>query len=406
VLTNKKVTIYVTGGIAVYKAADLVRKFIKAGAEVRVAMTASAQEFVTPLTFQVLSKHDVYTDTFDEKDAQFVSHINLADWTELAVVAPATANILAKMANGIADDFVSTALLATTAPRLIVPAMNQHMLENPATVRNMESLRSYGYEIMEPDTGFLAEGYEGKGRMPEPEKIVEAAQLVVVNNAKELPLKGKKVLITAGGTKERIDPVRFITNDSSGKMGYSLAKVARDLGAEVTLVTATNLLPVPFGVKPIYVQSSEEMGSAVLDIFHKVDMVIMAAAVSDYRPKTQATVKIKKTNEDLTLVLEKTTDILAELGKRKTGQFLIGFAAETHEVERYALDKLKRKNADMIVANDVSKEYAGFNKDTNEVIIYQLDKEPIQISVRSKDLIAEEILYAAIESMQDEVGMD
>jgi len=406
VLTNKKVTIYVTGGIAVYKAADLVRKFIKAGAEVRVAMTASAQEFVTPLTFQVLSKHDVYTDTFDEKDAQFVSHINLADWTELAVVAPATANILAKMANGIADDFVSTALLATTAPRLIVPAMNQHMLENPATVRNMESLRSYGYEIMEPDTGFLAEGYEGKGRMPEPEKIVEAAQLVVVNNAKELPLKGKKVLITAGGTKERIDPVRFITNDSSGKMGYSLAKVARDLGAEVTLVTATNLLPVPFGVEPIYVQSSEEMGSAVLDIFHKVDMVIMAAAVSDYRPKTQATVKIKKTNEDLTLVLEKTTDILAELGKRKTGQFLIGFAAETHEVERYALDKLKRKNADMIVANDVSKEYAGFNKDTNEVIIYQLDKEPIQISVRSKDLIAEEILYAAIESMQDEVGMD
>lgn len=405
-LTNKKVTIYVTGGIAVYKAADLVRKFIKAGAEVRVAMTASAQEFVTPLTFQVLSKHDVYTDTFDEKDAQFVSHINLADWTELAVVAPATANILAKMANGIADDFVSTALLATTAPRLIVPAMNQHMLENPATVRNMESLRSYGYEIMEPDTGFLAEGYEGKGRMPEPEKIVEAAQLVVVNNAKELPLKGKKVLITAGGTKERIDPVRFITNDSSGKMGYSLAKVARDLGAEVTLVTATNLLPVPFGVEPIYVQSSEEMGSAVLDIFHKVDMVIMAAAVSDYRPKTQATVKIKKTNEDLTLVLEKTTDILAELGKRKTGQFLIGFAAETHEVERYAFDKLKRKNADMIVANDVSKEYAGFNKDTNEVIIYQLDKEPIQISVRSKDLIAEEILYAAIESMQDEVGMD
>lgn len=405
-LTNKKVTIYVTGGIAVYKAADLVRKFIKAGAEVRVALTASAQEFVTPLTFQVLSKHDVYTDTFDEKDAQFVSHINLADWTELAVVAPATANILAKMANGIADDFVSTALLATTAPRLIVPAMNQHMLENPATVRNMESLRSYGYEIMEPDTGFLAEGYEGKGRMPEPEKIVEAAQLVVVNNAKELPLKGKKVLITAGGTKERIDPVRFITNDSSGKMGYSLAKAARDLGAEVTLVTATNLLPVPFGVEPIYVQSSEEMGSAVLDIFHKVDMVIMAAAVSDYRPKTQATVKIKKTNEDLTLVLEKTTDILAELGKRKTGQFLIGFAAETHEVERYALDKLKRKNADMIVANDVSKEYAGFNKDTNEVIIYQLDKEPIQISVRSKDLIAEEILYAAIESMQDEVGMD
>lgn len=405
-LTNKKVTIYVTGGIAVYKAADLVRKFIKAGADVRVAMTASAQEFVTPLTFQVLSKHDVYTDTFDEKDAQFVSHIHLADWTELAVVAPATANIISKMANGIADDFVSTALLAMTAPRLIVPAMNQHMLENPATVRNMEALKSYGYEIMEPDTGFLAEGYEGKGRMPEPEKIVEAAQLVVLNNAKELPLKGKKVLITAGGTKERIDPVRFITNDSSGKMGYSLAKAARDLGAEVTLVTATDLLPIPFGVEAISVHSSKEMATAVLDKFHNFDMVIMAAAVSDYRPKAQATVKIKKTNQDLTLVLEKTTDILAELGKRKTDQFLIGFAAETHEVEHYALDKLKRKNADMIVANDVSKEYAGFNKDTNEVSIYQLDKEPIQISVRSKDLIAEEILYAAIESMHDKAGTE
>ena len=402
-LTNKKVTIYVTGGIAVYKAADLVRKFIKAGAEVKVAMTASAQEFVTPLTFQVFSKHDVYTDTFDEKDAQFVSHIHLADWTELAVIAPATANIVAKMANGIADDFVSTALLATTAPRLIVPAMNQHMLENPATARNMEALKSYGYEIMEPDTGSLAEGYEGKGRMPEPEKIVEAAQLVVLNNAKELPLKGKKVLITAGGTKERIDPVRFISNDSSGKMGYSLAKAARDLGAEVKLVTATNLLPIPFGVESIYVQSSEEMESEVLDKFHNLDMVIMAAAVSDYRPKTQANVKIKKTNEDLTLVLEKTTDILAELGKRKTGQFLIGFAAETNDVEHYALDKLKRKNADMIVANDVSKEYAGFNKETNEVTIFQADKEPIQISVRSKDLIAEEILYAAIDSMHDDV---
>ena len=301
---------------------------------------------------------------------------------------------------------MSTALLATTAPRLIVPAMNQHMLENPATVRNMEALKSYGYEIMEPDTGFLAEGYEGKGRMPEPDKIVEAAQLVVLNNAKELPLKGKKVLITAGGTKERIDPVRFITNDSSGKMGYSLAKAARDLGAEVTLVTATNLLPIPYGVELISVQSSEEMATAVLDKFHNLDMVIMAAAVSDYRPKAQASVKIKKTNEDLTLVLEKTTDILAELGKRKTGQFLIGFAAETHEVEHYALDKLKRKNADMIVANDVSKEYAGFNKDTNEVIIYQADKEPIQISVRSKDLIAEEILYAAIDSMHDEVGAE
>lgn len=398
-LTNKRVTVYVTGGIAVYKAADLVRKLIKAGADVKVAMTASAQEFVTPLTFQVLSKHDVSTDTFDEKEAQFVNHIHLADWTELAIVAPATANVVAKMANGIADDFVSTALLATTAPKMIVPTMNQHMLENPATVRNLASLKEYGYEVMEPATGFLAEGYEGKGRMPEPDQIVEAAQHFLLQQTKDLPLKGKSVIITAGGTKERIDPVRFITNDSSGKMGYSLAKAARDLGAQVTLISATNRLPVPFGVAFVSVQSAAEMEKAVFAKFNDSDIVIMAAAVSDYRPKTEAAYKIKKTNEDLTLILEKTTDILARLGKEKKHQFLIGFAAETNDVETYAKDKLARKNANMIVANDVSQANAGFDKDTNEVVIYQPQLEPIQISVRSKDAVAEEILHAAINTL-------
>lgn len=398
-LSNKRVTVYVTGGIAVYKAADLVRKLIKAGADVKVAMTASAQEFVTPLTFQVLSKHDVSTDIFGEKDAQFVNHIHLADWTELAIVAPATANIIAKMANGIADDFVSTALLATTAPKLVIPAMNQHMLENPATVRNLASLKEYGYEVMEPATGFLAEGYEGKGRMPEPDQIVEAAQQFLLQQVKNLPLKDQTIIITAGGTKERIDPVRYITNDSSGKMGYSLAKAARDFGAQVTLISATNQLPIPFGVSFVSVQSASEMEKAVFDRFNASDIVIMAAAVSDYRPKTQAAFKIKKSNEDLTLVLEKTTDILARLGKEKTSQFLIGFAAETNHLETYAVDKLKRKNADMIVANDVSQADAGFNKDTNEVVIFQPEIDPIHVSVRSKDLVAEEILHAAIAAM-------
>ncbi|WP_313468475.1 bifunctional phosphopantothenoylcysteine decarboxylase/phosphopantothenate--cysteine ligase CoaBC, partial [Carnobacterium sp.] len=238
-LKNKNVVMYVSGGIAVYKAADLVRQFIKQGANVKVAMTASAQEFVTPLTFQILSKHHVYTDTFDERESDKVSHIHLADWADIAVVAPATANIIAKIANGIADDFVTTALLATTAPVFVVPAMNSHMLENPATVRNLKILAADGRFVMEPATGFLAEGYEGKGRFPEPIDIIETVKNFLITQQPDLPLKNKHVVITAGGTKERIDPVRYITNDSSGKMGYSLANAARDLGAEVILVSAT-----------------------------------------------------------------------------------------------------------------------------------------------------------------------
>lgn len=396
-LKDKKVTIYVTGGIAVYKAADLVRKFIKAGAEVRVAMTQAACEFVTPLTFQVLSKHMVYVDTFDEKDAENVAHIHLADWTELAVVAPATANTIAKMAHGLADDFVSTSLLAVTAPRLVVPAMNEHMWDNPATQANIQKLKEYGYHLMEPETGFLAEGYEGKGRMPEPVQIVEAAHSLLLSKA-DLPLKGKRVLVSAGGTKERIDPVRYITNDSSGKMGYSAARAARDMGAHVTLVSTSNL-EHPFGVEVVPVNSGQEMEQAIMSRFPELDIIIMAAAVSDYRPKSQADHKIKKTEEDLVIVLEKTTDILAKMGANKSKQFLIGFAAETNNLATYAQDKLRRKNADMIVANDVSKADVGFNADTNEVTIYQPDKQPIQIEKLPKDEVAKEILTAAIETM-------
>lgn len=398
-LENKHVTVFVTGGIAVYKAADLVRKFIKAGAIVRVAMTKSATEFVQPLTFQILSRNEVYTDTFDEKEPENVSHIHLADWTELAVIAPATANIIGKMANGIADDMVSTTLMATTAPRLIVPAMNSNMLANPATQLNLEKLESFGYTVMEPDTGFLAEGYEGKGRLPEPDKIVEKAHLLVLEKASELPLKGKKVIISAGGTIERIDPVRYITNDSSGKMGHRLAEQARDLGADVILVTASKL-EHPFGVTVRPVSSAREMQSAIMSDFADATIIIMAAAVSDYRPKNQADKKMKKASQDIQILLEENPDILATMGQQKTHQFLIGFAAETNDVEKYATDKLKRKNADMIVANDVSKEHAGFNKDTNEVIIFQPNKEAIHIETDTKENIAKHILLEALYSMK------
>lgn len=398
-LTGKHVTVFVTGGIAVYKAADLVRKFIKAGAIVRVAMTESATKFVQPLTFQILSRHEVYTDTFDEKDPNNVSHIHLADWTELAVVVPATSNILAKMAHGIADNMVSTTLMATTAPRLIVPAMNQNMLENLATQANLETLRSFGYTIMEPDTGFLAEGYEGKGRMPEPDKIVEAAHQLLIKTSSDLPLKGKNVLVSAGGTIERIDPVRYITNDSSGKMGYRLAEAARDLGATVTLVSASKL-EHPFGVTVKEVQSAREMQAELMASFDEANIVIMAAAVSDYRPVNQADRKMKKTDTDIQINLEENPDILATMGQLKNKQFLIGFAAETNDVEKYALDKLKRKQADMIVANDVSKADAGFNKDTNEVIIIQPNQKPIHIDTDTKEAIAKEILQIAINNLK------
>lgn len=399
-LKGKKIVVYVTGGIAVYKAADLVRRLIKAGATVRVAMTKSATEFVTPLTFQILSKHHVYIDTFDEREGDKVSHIYLADWSDLAIVAPATANSLAKIANGIADNFVSTALLATTAPVFIVPTMNQHMLENAATIRNIQLLEHDGHFVMEPDTGFLAEGYEGKGRFPDPSEIIDTIQGFLLNLEKNLPLKNQKVVITAGGTKERIDPVRYITNDSSGKMGYSLAVAARNLGAEVYLISTSKVLKTPYGVTLVPVETAEQMHQSVNAEFDTAAIVIMAAAVSDYRPGHISNKKIKKNEQEMVLRLVKNTDILATLGSQKKDQFLIGFAAETHNVQEYAKGKLINKKADMIVANDVSKPNAGFNKDTNEVSIFMMDEEPIELTVNSKQAIAEEILAIALTKMK------
>ena len=393
-LNQKKVAVYVTGGIAAYKALLFVRLLIKEGAQVKVAMTQSACQFVSPLTFQVLTKEKVMVDTFDENDPSVVQHIHFADWSELAIVIPATANTIAKMANGIADNFVTSALLATTAPKVLVPAMNEHMWENPATLRNCTQLQKDGVIMIEPSEGFLAEGYSGKGRLPEPEEVLQQIKELNLFDQEEQPLLGKKVLITAGGTKERIDPVRYISNDSSGKMGYALADDAIKKGAEVVLISATTTLPVPNGVKIEYVESAREMQEKVLNHFSSVDIAIMVAAVSDYRVKEPATQKMKKTDDEdeITLTLVKNPDILKQLGSlKKEGQTVIGFAAETHQVIEFAKQKLVKKNADFIIANDVSDQSIGFGADMHQVTILSKTGEEILLPKVSKQLLAKEI---------------
>lgn len=393
-LNQKKVAVYVTGGIAAYKALLFVRLLIKEGAQVKVAMTQSACQFVSPLTFQVLTKEKVMVETFDENDPSVVQHIHFADWTELAIVIPATANTIAKIAHGIADNFVTSALLATTAPKVIVPAMNKHMWENPATLRNCAQLQKDGVIMIEPSEGFLAEGYLGKGRLPEPEEVLQQMKELNLFEEEDKSLFGKKVLITAGGTKERIDPVRYISNDSSGKMGYALAEDAVKKGAEVILISATTALPIPNGVKIEYVESAREMQEKVLNHFSSVDIAIMVAAVSDYRVKEPATQKMKKTDDEdeITLTLVKNPDILKQLGSlKKEGQTVIGFAAETHQVKEFAKQKLVKKNADFIIANDVSDQSIGFGSDMHQVTILSKNGEEILLPKVSKHLLAKEI---------------
>ena len=393
-LNQKKVAVYVTGGIAAYKALLFVRLLIKEGAQVKVAMTQSACQFVSPLTFQVLTKEKVMVDTFDENDPSVVQHIHFADWAELAIVIPATANTIAKIAHGIADNFVTSAFLATTAPKVIVPAMNEHMWENPATLRNCAQLQKDDVIMIEPSEGFLAEGYSGKGRLPEPEEVLQQIKELNLFEEEDKSLFGKKVLITAGGTKERIDPVRYISNDSSGKMGYALAEDAVKKGAEVILISATIALPVPKGVKIEYVESARDMQEIVLNHFSSVDIAIMVAAVSDYRVKEPATQKIKKTDDEdeITLTLVKNPDILKQLGSlKKEGQTVIGFAAETHQVIEFAKQKLVKKNADFIIANDVSDQSIGFGSDMHQVTILSKNGEEILLPKVSKHLLAKEI---------------
>ena len=393
-LNQKKVAVYVTGGIAAYKALLFVRLLIKEGAQVKVAMTQSACQFVSPLTFQVLTKEKVMVDTFDENDPSVVQHIHFADWTELAIVIPATANTIAKITHGIADNFVTSAFLATTAPKVIVPAMNEHMWENPATLRNCAQLQKDGVIMIEPSEGFLAEGYSGKGRLPEPEEVLQQIKELNLFEEEEKSLLGKKVLITAGGTKERIDPVRYISNDSSGKMGYALAEDAVKKGAEVILISATTVLPVPNGVKMEYVESTREMQEKVFEYFSETDIAIMVAAVSDYRVKEPATQKMKKTDgeDEITLTLVKNPDILKQLGSlKKEGQTVIGFAAETHQVIEFAKQKLVKKNADFIIANDVSDQTIGFGSDMHQVTILSKNGDEILLPKVSKNILAKEI---------------
>ncbi|MEF7561869.1 bifunctional phosphopantothenoylcysteine decarboxylase/phosphopantothenate--cysteine ligase CoaBC [Bacillus infantis] len=398
-LNGKRILLCVTGGIAVYKAAALTSKLTQAGAEVKVMMSESAVKFVAPLTFQALSRHDVYIDTFDEKDSRVIAHIDLADWADLILVAPATANVIGKLANGIADNMITTTLLAATAPVWIAPAMNVHMYDHRAVQKNIKLLYEYGCRFIEPGEGYLACGYVGKGRLEEPEMIVSNIEGFFRNSGS---LAGKKVVVTAGPTREKIDPVRYITNHSSGKMGYAIAEEALKAGALVTLISGPSSLAKPAGAAVIDVESAEEMYQAVDGVFDGADIVIKTAAVSDYRPKVVHESKVKKQDGDQVLELERTTDILLDLGRRKKQQILIGFAAETDHVEEYARKKLAKKNADMIVANNVKSEGAGFGTDTNIITIYKRDGGAIALPLMSKHEAAARILQEASALLKDD----
>lgn len=390
---DKKVVLGVCGGIAVYKAVELLRLFVKAGADVSVVMTQSAQEFVTPLTFQTLSGNPVHSELFNLYQEKEIGHISLADSADLFVVAPATANVIGKVAAGIADDLLTTSLMATQAPVLFSPAMNVHMYENPIYQRNEMSLRELGYHFIDPDHGALACGYEGQGKLPEPEAIFIAAQNLLAPQ----DLAGQSLLVTAGPTREELDPVRYISNYSSGKMGYAIARAARQRGAEVILVSGPTFLPPPLGVTLLPVVSAAQMRDTVLEALPQATAVVKSAAVADYRPVAAATQKLKKNDDDMTLVLEKNPDILAELGQNKQGRVLVGFAAETQDLLKNASEKLKRKNLDLIVANDVTQSGAGFDVDTNIVKLLHADGHMEELPQLSKDEVAHQLLDRVVE---------
>jgi phosphopantothenoylcysteine decarboxylase / phosphopantothenate---cysteine ligase len=401
-MEKKKILLAVSGGIAAYKAAPVASKLYQSGYEVKVILTESAQKFITPLTFQTLTRQAVYTDTFEEREPSVVSHIDLADWADLVLIAPATANVIGKLANGIADDMLTTTLLATKADVLIAPAMNVNMFNHPAVKKNMETLAAFGWRFIEPNEGLLACGWIGKGRLAEPEELINAVHMYFKEKKEEhsLPLSGKKVMVTAGPTREELDPVRYFTNHSSGKMGYAIASAAKKLGAEVTLVTGPTSLEIPSGVQVERVISAKEMFDKTLSHYGDQDIVIKCAAVADYTPVTVHSNKFKKKNDTWTIELKKTDDILKALGERKEHQILVGFAAETENLEDYAKDKLVRKNLDMVVGNDVSKEGSGFGNDTNEIIMIKKDGSIRPLPILTKEKAANEILEEVMEMMK------
>lgn len=382
-----KIVLGVTGGIAVYKAIDLTSKLIQNGHEVRVIMTESAEQFVTPLAFQALSRNPVYTDIFVEHNPAEIQHIALGDWADIMIIAPLTASTLGKIAHGISDNMLTATVLAFTKTIYLAPAMNSNMYNNPAVIDNIQTLLKRGFKFVEPGEGFLACGYIAKGRMSEP---LEIMKFIAEDNI-EKDLQGKKVLVTAGPTIETIDPVRYLTNRSSGKMGYSLAEAANLRGADVTLVSADVGIPVPNGVRHIKTESAQDMFNAVRDNMEQ-DLIIKAAAVADYTPVETYDQKLKKHEGDLTITFKRTEDILKYIGEHKTTQFVVGFAAETEHIEKYARGKLIKKNADVIVANNVGDKSIGFKSNDNAVTMYFKDGTHIDISKQSKLNIAHEIL--------------
>ena len=388
-MKNKCIVVGVTAGIAAYKICQLVSSLKKQGNEVHVIMTKEAEKFVTPLTFQTLSNQKVITDMFTVDYTPDVHHISLAKKADLFVVAPATANIIAKIAHGLADDMLTTTFLAATCPKLIVPAMNTNMLNNPITQDNIATCQKYGMHIMCSDAGYLACGDVGAGRLPEPEEIEDAIASLIETDRY---LNGKHVVITAGATQEEIDPVRYITNHSSGKMGYALAKEARNAGARVTLISGKTNLTKPYGVDVVNVTSAADMAKSVIDNFEKADVVIMSAAVADYTPIEKAEQKIKKTDGDLSIMLKRTQDILLTIGqKKREDQIVIGFAMETEHLLENAAKKLQEKNANYIIANSIREPGAGFGVDTDIVkIISPTSVE--DLGLLSKDETAKEIL--------------
>ena len=389
-LTGKNIVLGVTGGIAAYKSAEVVSRLRHSGASVHVIMTRNATEFVSPLTFQTLSAHPVVTDTFDTPEKWDVEHVALAKLADIFVIAPATANILAKMAHGIADDMLSTTVLATKAPILAAPAMNTGMWTAEATQTNIKILRERCVFFAGPESGMLACGDEGAGRMSEPAEIVKRIEEIL---NRKTDLRGMKVLVTAGATRERLDPVRFLSNDSSGKMGFALAEAARDRGAEVTLVKGSTTAALPSGIRTVQIESALDLLETMKKEAPDHEIVIQAAAVADYRPAEASDIKIKKkAGESLVLVLEENPDVAKAIGAlKRENQTFVGFAAETDHVQKHAKEKLISKRLDMIVANDVTKPGAGFNTDTNIAALITTDGTE-ELPLMSKRDLADRIL--------------
>lgn len=399
-LNGKTILLGVTGGIAAYKSASLASLLVKSGAEVRVLMTEHAKNFINPITFESLTGHKCVSDTFDRNFEFKVEHVALAKKADAVIIAPATANVTAKLAHGIADDMLTTTVLACRCPKIVAPAMNTAMYENPVTQVNLNTLRRYGMEIAEPDSGYLACGDVGAGKMPEPEVLLEYVYRACAFTGEQKDMEGLKVLVTAGPTQEAVDPVRYITNHSSGKMGYSIARMCMLRGASVTLVTGKTAIRAPMFVDVVPVVSAKEMYDAVVSRSEEMDIIIKAAAVADYRPRHVAEEKVKKGDGQMVIELERTDDILADLGSRKRdGQFLCGFSMETERMIENSRKKLVRKNLDMIAANNLKVQGAGFETDTNIVTLIGKDFQE-ELPMMDKGQVASCLLDKILELMK------